>query len=84
MNQGNIYLHDQCLPRMGYQIDTYAVDKDALYLAQLEGTGWTRIPSQIVNALLRAGAIVKEQHCGKGWTVINNGRGDEPVKLPRP
>jgi hypothetical protein len=68
----------------GYQINTFVVDRDALYLAQLGEPRWTQIPPQLVHALLRAGAIVKEHRRGKSWTVINNACGDELIKLPAP
>ena len=48
------------------------VDKDALYYMQLYSKYWYRIPPQMVNIFLRAGAVVKRAQGGTGWTILEN------------
>jgi hypothetical protein len=48
----------------------YDVDNDAMYFMQLAGSGWYRIPPQMVAAYLSAGACVKESGVATNWVPV--------------
>lgn len=49
---------------------SYSVDHSAMYLMQLPKRPWYRIPPQMVNSYLRAGAAIKVSKHGDRWVPI--------------